>query len=466
MRKGLIAATIMVILIIAGVAFLVMWYAVGPGGTSTSLEAPLDLSFKPFTLDELLHNKTKVDLKTSGKRIHSAKFELIEERTSKIRGLPLKKQVPLVEASEALIKYQLLESSLEKTSVQQTIASEKVLKALGLLAPSDSLSEIITNVLTEQIAGSYDTETKEITIVKGKGLSTTFDEITMSHEVTHALQDQNFGLDKPPLENEAYNSDEDTAVQSLVEGDATDTMYEYAKTYVSVSDLLQMQNEAEKTESPQLDKAPPYIKKGLLFPYEDGYSFVQKIKEDAGGETAVNSALRTPPMSTQQIMHPEDYLDKRHAPIAITLPDLTASLGSGWKRIDNDTLGEWDFQVWFEQFTTTATGADVADGWAGNTIQYYQGPGKSYVMPNEVTWIAEADAQLFFEEYPKLLKSRFGAKLQKIGSTSTSYSYKADEVTYYCGISGKTTLALQTTDASKLGTLLQSYPQMTPVAVP
>lgn len=462
MKKGLTAMIVLVVLIFAGIGFLAVWFSAGPGRVEVS--SPLDLSFKPFTFDELLHNKTKVDLATSGKRIHSAKFEQIEQRTSEIRGLPLKEQVPLIEASEALVKYQLLESSLEDESVQQTLANEKVLKALGLLGPDDSLSDIFTAVLTEQIAGSYDPETKTITIVKGKGLSSTFDEITMSHEVCHALQDQNFGLEKPPLENEDYNSDEDTGVLSLIEGDATDTMFMYAQKYVSMADLVKMQQEAEQTDSPELDKAPPYIRKGLLLPYDEGFKFVQSIKEDSGDtETIVNEALRAPPMSTQQILHPEDYLDKKHAPIDVTLPDLTASLGEGWKNIDTDTLGEWDFQVWFEQYTTAATGADVGDGWAGNEFQYYQGPKKSYVLPMETVWLEEADAKLFFDDYKKLLEGRFGAKLKQLGSTSTSYTYQAGTETFYCGMSGKTTLTLQTTDASKLGPALQSYPQMAPV---
>ncbi|MHB8896010.1 MAG: hypothetical protein ACYC99_12660, partial [Candidatus Geothermincolia bacterium] len=130
MRKGLTALVILVVLIVAGAAFLGIWYSEGPGRNDAASNASLDLSFKPFTFDELLHNKTKVDLATSGKRIHSAKFEQIEERTSTIRGLPLKEQVPLVEASEALVKYQLLESSIEEKSVEETVASEKVLKAL------------------------------------------------------------------------------------------------------------------------------------------------------------------------------------------------------------------------------------------------------------------------------------------------------------------------------------------------
>ncbi len=464
MKKGLAAMAVMVLLIVAGTMFIAVWMTAGPRRPGT-WSTP-DLSFKPFTLDELLHNKTSVDLATSGRKIHSAKFEQIKRRTSRLRGLPLKKDVPLVEASEGLVKYQLLQSSLEDESVRQTLANEKVLKALGLLAPDDSLSDIITAVLTEQIAGTYDTETKQITIVKGKVLSGAFDEITMSHEVCHALQDQTFDLEKPPLEDEAYDSDRDTAVQCLIEGDATDTMYAYAKAYVSAADLIKMQREASKTESPELDRAPPYIRKGLLLPYDAGYAFVSAIKEDTGGSVAtVDGAFRDPPMSTRQILHPEEFLSGKRPPVELDLPDLENSLGKGWKNVNTDTLGEWDFRVWFEQFTTEATGADVGDGWAGNEFDYYQGPGKNYVLPMQTVWQEAGDARVFFDEYPRLLKGRFGAKLEKLGETPASYAFRADGVTFYCGMSGNTTLALQATDPSKLEAALRAFPQMAPVSL-
>ena len=464
MKKGLYIMALMVLLIIAGIAFIVVFYATGPGSTTPTttktVTGPLDLSFKPFTFNDLLHGHPKVDLATSGKRIHSAKFEQIEQQTSQVRGLPLKSQVPLVEASEAVIKYQLIVGFTEQTSAKQLAANQKVLRAMGLIKPTDDLESILTAVLTEQIAGSYDPETKEITIVAGKGLGNASDQVTMSHEVTHALQDQNFGLTKPPLQNDAYNGDEDTGVQSLIEGDATETMYQYAQTYLSVSQLMQVQQDSSNVSSPQLDKAPLYIQRGLLFPYSDGLTFIQGIKAQAGGEKAVNNALRSPPLSTEQIMHPDRYLSGAGAPKTVAMPDLTTSLGQGWKRIDQDALGEFDIGVWFEQYVNAATGKLVGDGWAGNSIEYYQGPASNYTMPIMTVWDSTADAKEFFDNYTKLLDGRFGSRAKKLGSTATSYIYQAGNVFYYASINGTSTLALQATSQQLLNTALKNYPQM------
>jgi len=460
LRKGLFMLGLMVFFIIMGATVITAYYTVGTGrDTTTTGDDRFTLSFKPFTLNQLLRHKVEVDIDSCGKPVHSAKFNLISERTSQIRGLRLKKEVPLVEFSEAAIRYMITLHFAEDESSDEIIGAEKILKALGLMKQAENLQEILTAVLTEQIAGSYDAKIKKITIIANKGLGNATDEITLSHELTHALADENFGLDRPPLDDDAYNGDNDLAVESLVEGDAMDTMFTYAKTYMNVSDLLGIQQESANVSSRELDRAPPYIKRGLLFPYEQGLAFAQKIKE-SGGEQAIDRAYASPPMSSEQIMHPEKYLSGNDAPRAVDLPDLAGPLGKGWKRIDSDTLGEFDMQVWFEELADMMSAREVPGGWGGNTIQYYQGTGKNYVMPNMTVWDTEIDSQEFFDDYVKLLEGRFTRGLRKIGGTPKSYLYEAAGEFYYCGISGDATLALQSNKRATLNKALKSFPQM------
>jgi hypothetical protein len=468
MRRGLSILAVMVFLIIVGIAVLVGYYTAGPGKTTTTTTGKSDLSFKPFTLNELLHNKLQVDIATCGTTIHSAKFQQIEQRTSQIRGLPLKKEVPLVSTTESTLEYKLIYEFNKQTKEEQqkSAGAEKILKAMGLLKPTDSLEDIEVRVLTEQIAGTYDPETKKITVIAGKGVNTTSDEVTLSHEVTHALQDQNFGLTKPPLDVKTYNGDNQSAIDSLVEGDATDTMIVYARTYISAADLLQMQQESSNVSSKELDRAPLYIRESLLFPYQQGLTFTQAIKDKGGGEQGVDHALAAPPLSTEQVLHPDLYLDGRHNPRPVTLPDLTTVLGKGWKNLDTDALGEFDIQVWFQEFAGHAKSREASDGWAGNTIQYYQGPGKNYVMPTMTVWDTDLDAQEFFDDYVDLLQGRLKSGLKKVGSTATSYMYQAGGVFFYCGMTGDSTLALQSPDRGNLETALKSYPQMASVPLP
>jgi hypothetical protein len=451
LRKGLFITLVAASLVVLAAAVTIGAIARDPGRGP----AELSLSFKPFTTAELLQFKLEVDIPTCGKKLNSPKLTRIEQRTSDVRGLPLKNTVPFIECPEIAIRFQLMEEFNKEMPADEIDADEKLLVALGLFPPDKSLDKVLTDVYSEQIAGTYDTESKEITIVAGKSTGGVMDELTTSHEVTHALQDQNFGLDKAPLENEEYNGDNDLAVTSLVEGDAMLTMALYARDNVNASQLRELAG--EETSSEQLDNSPLYLQKSLLFPYEEGFAFVQKLA--SGGEGAVDRALADPPLSTEQIIHPEKYIEARDNPRAVPVPDISASLGEGWKKINEDCMGEFDVNVWFEQFFPTRGKPDVGEGWGGNTVQYYQGPGKKYVMVNDSVWDSKGDADEFFTAYEKLLKARFGGKLKSAGlRMQNAYLYQADGVLYYCGINGDATLCLDAPDRATLDKALESFP--------
>ena len=64
---------------------------------------------------------------------------------------------------------------------------------LGLLPEGSDLRELAGTVFGEEVAGFYDDETKQMTLVAGFGEGTE-GEITLAHELTHALEDQHFDL--------------------------------------------------------------------------------------------------------------------------------------------------------------------------------------------------------------------------------------------------------------------------------
>jgi len=459
-RKGLFITLLLVALLIIAAGVTVGTLALGPGRMFKPAGSEgLSLSFKPFTPGELLHFKLQVDVASSGKEVHAAKLDLIEKRTSELRALPLKKPVKFVELPEAALRFQLMEEFGKESPAEELEADQKLLVALGLFPPDESLDTVLTNVYTEQIAGSYDTKTKEITLVAGKNTNSATDELTMSHETTHALQDQNFGLTKPPLENKDYNGDNDLAVTSLVEGDATVTMVLYGRKFMTAQQLQEVGN--QEVSSHELDTAPTYIRKSVLFPYEAGMTFARELYS-SGGEDAMNKALADPPLSTEQILHPEKYIGARDNPVPVPRDDISSSLGDGWKKINDDCMGEFDLDVWFGEYTDAATATEVSEGWGGNTIQYYQGPGKNYVVVNDTAWDTKRDAKEFSDNYAKLLEGRFKSKAKKVGSSATAYAYQADGQLYYCGINGDATLALQATDRAALDKALADYPRFPP----
>ena len=437
-----------------------------PGCSLVSKDA-CRLSFKPFTTRELLTLHLEIDTRTTGKLIQTPELKTIEKRTSKVRGLPFKKPVTFVAMNEECLRAVLISTQYEENPPGDVEADQKLMVALGLMGPTMSLEEIVTNVLTEQVAGSYDTLEKDITIVQNKGAATAMDQITMSHEITHALQDQNYDLEKAPLKKKSYDGDNDLAIKSLIEGDATATMFAYAQKYMTLSQLMQVQNQGGEVSMTQFNKAPLYVRRSLLFPYEEGLKFVGALKKK-GGESAVDAAFLDPPLSSEQVIHPEKYMSGE-SPVKIVVPDISRTLGTGWKRINKNALGEFDLDVWFDQYGVTA-GARAAEGWAGNTIQYYQGPtGKNvprgsldlgnYAVLSLFQWDSANVATDFADAYKKLLDSRYKKKSPRTIKGENAFLLAAEGQYYYCGRSGNRTMLLQANTLDYIARALTRFPE-------
>jgi len=117
--------------------------------------------------------------------------------------------------------------------------------------------------------------------------------------------------------------------------------------------------------------APVYLTRSLLFPYLSGAQFVEALFEK-GGWQEVNEAFKKPPSSTEQVLHPEKYgVDK---PTYLSLPDLSNTLGDGWKLLYENVLGEFGISVLLEDVKDSKL---AAEGWDGDFYRaYVYGNGK------------------------------------------------------------------------------------------
>lgn len=119
----------------------------------------------------------------------SAGVKAIQDDMSRIRGLPVKSDIAVKYLNRDQLKEELEEEMKKSMPPEEAEADEKVFKALGLLKPDENLDELISIMLGEEIAGYYDSETKDLAVISESQDANVMDEITLSHEVTHALQD-------------------------------------------------------------------------------------------------------------------------------------------------------------------------------------------------------------------------------------------------------------------------------------
>jgi hypothetical protein len=336
---------------------------------------------------------------------NDAIFSSIETAVQQLRGLTRRTPVARTILTEDQLKA-LITASFEKSNPPAFVAAnEQLEKALGLFPADASLKDLEVQLLSSQVAGLYDPDTKAMDVVSKTGTIGPIEQITYAHEFDHALQDQSFGLAKLGLDDTS-NSDRALARLSLPEGDATLLMTLWAETNMTPGQLLLLAQQAnDPTQTAILAAMPDDLKETLLFPYESGLSWVSGL-QTSGGWAAVNAAYAKPPDSTEQILHPDKWAS-HEAPIAVTIPaDLPSRLGAGWTMPLTDTLGELQLRIWLEQVgkLSASLAEPAAAGWGGDRVALVQ-KGSTFGIAIITKWDTGPDAVEFSTAAGPTLKS-------------------------------------------------------------
>jgi hypothetical protein len=291
-------------------------------------------------------------------------YRAIEDQVIAERGLPAKQRLQPTILSETEVRKRL-EAQFRKDNPADEIAvAEETLKALGLLPADASLTDLYVDMLGSQVAGFYDPEAKELFVVSKTGTVGAAEKVTFAHEFTHALQDQNFGLEGIDVDA-VGQGDRSLGRLALVEGDATLLMTQWLTRNLGpkeLQELLKVDPEAQA----QLQRMPAVLRESLLFPYQQGAVFANGIRMKGGWE-AIDRAYGRLPDSTEQVLHPAKY-EAGEKPVTVPLDAaaLARAMGAGWSGTPEDTLGEFQLSVWLKENGVKAlAAADAAAGWGG-----------------------------------------------------------------------------------------------------
>lgn len=342
-------------------------------------------------------------------------MDQIQEEVIDIRGLLPKTTIPRDLLTPEQLRQNVIDDFLSDYTPEDADQDMIILTILGLLPPDFDLLTFYEDLYSEQIAGYYDDETKEMFVVSGSGFKGP-EKMTYAHEFTHILQDQNYDF-----ENGLGMSDEDceedsercAAISALIEGDASLTEFKWYFNYATNQDQEDVQSFYEGFNSPVYDSSPEYMKSDFMFPYSSGQEFVQ-VLYDQGGWQVVNNAYTNPPVSTEQIMHPSRYPDD--APVKIALPDMTADLGEGWELITSDVVGEWYTYLILAKGYEPSTQLDdtlareAAEGWGGDAFQvYHNATTDQTVLIIKNAWDTRTDAREYYEAFIQYGDARWGS---------------------------------------------------------
>ena len=359
----------------------------------------------------------------------------IQQQVLQIRGKQMGKDLQRDLLTPEQLQEKVINDFFSDYTPEDAVKDAKILNALGLVDPGFDLRQFYLDLYSEQVAGYYDSETKEMYVISGSDFGGT-ERMTYAHEFNHVLQDQNYDLENGMKLNEDY-CEEDTeycaAVTALIEGDSVSAEQEWFIKHSTRQDQQDLFSFQQNYTSPVYDSAPAYMKEDFLFPYTLGFDFVQGLIEQ-GGWAAVDAAYRNPPVTTEQIIHPEKYPDDK--PVAVEMPDLAANLDESWSELDRNVMGEWYTYLILargrsSQFTMDdAESKAAAAGWEGDTYVYYAPEDlEGYLFAWRSTWETPIDAEEFFALSRDYGLTRWGIPVQNSTGTVTWDSQTEGRIT-------------------------------------
>jgi hypothetical protein len=150
-----------------------------------------------------------------------------------------------------------------------------------------------------------------------------------------------------------------------------------------------------------LREAPVILSESMIFPYLRGMVFCANLT-NKGGWKAINEAYDNPPQSTEQILHPEKYIDQPDPPTAIDLGRLEP--GEGWAEVGRNVVGEMQLAVLLRRHG----GKPIAAGWDGDRFAVFDGKDGQLAVVWLTTWDTEDDARDFARQYTRFQTTKMG----------------------------------------------------------
>jgi hypothetical protein len=166
----------------------------------------------------------------------------------------------------------------------------------------------------------------------------------------------------------------------------------------------------DPTSSPELSKAPKVLQDELLFPYLAGTTFTQSVLKASSGWGDFHKVFEKPPVSTQQIMHPDLYLQGVQPP-KIALPKTDGVIPAEWKRLDENSMGEFGVQEILKQFLEKDRAVTLAAAWSADRYALFENQkSKNTLLIFRVRLDNDADAARFFGAYSEVLESKYSQR--------------------------------------------------------
>ena len=346
-------------------------------------------------------------------QVFSTDLEALKKEVENLRNLKFKEKIKFEYVSERQISEILKKEMTRQFSSGKLENYEVALKVFWLIPKKSNLKSLVENLMSSQAAGIYDPKSKKMYILEFSSepeddeffqltKAMNLNEIFIVHELDHAITDQNFDLERSLKLENIENEDRQTAALAVAEGDATMVMLKYlAKTMnlgsENLSDISEVMGNANFYGDFLGTTTPRYLRETLIFAYTEGLKFVNVISK--GSDTKkIDNLYHKPPESTEEIIHPEKYLNQNDKPkeVKISLNEIKndVSLEKVWE----GTWGELGTKIILEEWGADCDRAAIASsGWGGDRYIVYKNKEGEFSFFWKSVWDSEKDAKEFEE---------------------------------------------------------------------
>lgn len=382
--------------------------------------------------------------------------DAIASQITQIRGLPLKAPMNKGVRTRQELRQTLLTRIAQEYSDEDIAHEELVLKRLHLLPQELDYKQTLIDLLTEQIAGFYDQQTKELYIMQG--LPAALQRPTMAHEIFHVLQDQHFDiLAMQAMFKNKDNGDFHMARSAMLEGDATVLMLDFtlyeagslpqeniksivdnplmntALTQLSSSNLDALESfmgagpgDKESAQS-AMSRAPRIIREQLIFPYLGGLRFVIQARQGRTWQE-FDQLYSHAPVSTEQILHPERYFAHDEP----TILEFDAA-PTGASKIYDNVFGEFQLGLALKVQLkepllnklppSPVDPYEAAEGWGGDRMVAYKLPDGQVVLVHLSSWDTPKDATQYYKALKASVERRYSDAAKPLITKGASAKY-------------------------------------------
>jgi len=330
---------------------------------------------------------------------------------SAARGLEVQRPIRVRLQTATELARQVERDLRAEVSSGSLARKQRALAKIGLVDWNEDLEQFYRDAYSEEPAGYYSPEEGRLYVVTRDAFRSDLGEVigavtgrdpvygeTLAHELAHALVDQQIDLEA--FLEHAPQGDAKMARRALGEGDATRVGFLYAGGRSFSARLRKLAHILAAVDADA--RGPEYLREEMRFPYLEGGAFVEALFR-RGGWCAVNAAYRTPPASTEQVLHPERY--PGDVPTELRIPaDVVPRPGA--RRIFDDVLGERGVRALFRRTGDRRAANHVADGWDGDRAVVWDDEGRLSLLWT-TAWDSDDDAVEFATGYRGLLQRSY-----------------------------------------------------------